>query len=79
MHPILAHRDAAGGGHPHHQWRTKASPLEVNDEWVVARRCMRLETIAKVTDTEIVRLPGVAARSASGLSKDRRACTTPWG
>jgi putative transposase len=35
--------------------------LETNDEWAVARRYLRLETLAKVTNTENVRLPAVAA------------------
>jgi len=35
--------------------------LETNDEWAVARRYMSLETLAKVTNTENVRLPAVAA------------------
>jgi transposase-like protein len=35
--------------------------LETNDEWAAARRYMSLETLAKVTNTENVRLPAVAA------------------
>jgi transposase-like protein len=35
--------------------------LETNDEWTVARRYMSLETLARVTDTPIVRLPAVAS------------------
>jgi transposase-like protein len=35
--------------------------LETNDEWAVARRYMSLETLAKVTDTETIKLPAVAA------------------
>jgi putative transposase len=35
--------------------------LETNDEWAVARRHMSLETLAKVTNTENLRLPAVAA------------------
>jgi putative transposase len=35
--------------------------LETNDEWAVARRYMSLETLARVTDTQPVKLPGVAA------------------
>jgi hypothetical protein len=34
--------------------------LETNDEWTVARRHMSLETLARVTDTQTVRLPAVA-------------------
>jgi putative transposase len=34
---------------------------ETNDEWAVARRCMSLETLARVTDHPTVRLPAVAA------------------
>ena len=34
--------------------------LETNDEWTVARRCMSLETIARLTDNPAVRLPAVA-------------------
>lgn len=33
---------------------------EANDERTVARRCMSLETLARVTDNPTVRLPGVA-------------------
>jgi putative transposase len=35
--------------------------LENNDEWTVARRYMSLETLARVTNTPIVRLPAVAS------------------
>ena len=35
--------------------------LETNDEWAVARRYMSLETLARVTHTDAVRLPAVAA------------------
>jgi len=35
--------------------------LETNDEWIVARRYMSLETIARVTDSPNVRLPAVAS------------------
>ena len=35
--------------------------LETNDEWAVARRYMSLETLARVTNTPIVRLPAVAS------------------
>lgn len=35
--------------------------LETNDEWAVARRYMTLETIAQLTDTDMIRLPAVAA------------------
>jgi transposase-like protein len=35
--------------------------LETNDEWTVARRYMSLETLARVNDTPIVRLPAVAS------------------
>ena len=35
--------------------------LETNDEWTVARRYMSLETLARVTNTKTVKLPGVAA------------------
>lgn len=35
--------------------------LETNDEWAVARRHMRLETLVRVTDNPNVRLPAVAA------------------
>jgi putative transposase len=35
--------------------------LETNDEWAVARRYMSLETLARVTDTDPVKLPEVAA------------------
>jgi len=34
--------------------------LETNDEWTVARRYMSLESLARVTDTDTVRLPAVA-------------------
>lgn len=34
--------------------------LETNDEWIVARRYMSLETLARVTDNPNVRLPAVA-------------------
>jgi len=35
--------------------------IETNDEWAVARRCMSLETLARVSNTATVRLPAVAA------------------
>ncbi len=35
--------------------------LETNDEWAVARRYMSLETLARLTHTDNVRLPAVAA------------------
>lgn len=35
--------------------------LETNDERVVARRCMSLETLARITGNPTVRLPAVAA------------------
>lgn len=35
--------------------------LETNDEWAVARRYMSLETLARLTHTDTVRLPAVAA------------------
>jgi putative transposase len=34
--------------------------IETNDEWAVARRYMSLETLARVTDTQTVRLPAMA-------------------
>ena len=34
--------------------------LETNDEWAVARRYMSLETLARVSDNQTVRLPAVA-------------------
>jgi transposase-like protein len=34
--------------------------LETNDEWAVARRYMSLETLARLTHTDTVRLPAVA-------------------
>lgn len=34
--------------------------IETNDEWTVARRCMNLETLARVTDKSNLRLPAVA-------------------
>ncbi|PRX29379.1 Transposase, Mutator family [Meinhardsimonia xiamenensis] len=33
--------------------------LETNDEWAMARRCMSLETLARVTDNPTVRLQAV--------------------
>ena len=39
----------------------RASLLETNDEWAVARRYMSLESLARVTDNPNVRLPAVAA------------------
>jgi hypothetical protein len=39
------------------------SLLETNDEWVVARRCMSIETRARVTNTANVRLPAVPDRA----------------
>ncbi len=44
--------------------------LETKDEWTVARRYMRLETLARVTDTPTVRLPAMASRSSSDPPKD---------
>jgi len=35
--------------------------LEFNDEWAVARRYMSLEALARVSHTDIVRLPAVVA------------------
>ncbi len=35
--------------------------LETIDEWAVARRYMSLETLARVTDTQNIRLPAVAS------------------
>jgi putative transposase len=35
--------------------------LETNDEWAVARRYMSLETLARLTHTDTVKLPAVAA------------------
>jgi putative transposase len=35
--------------------------LETNGEWAVARRYMSLETLARVTDAQPVKLPGVVA------------------
>jgi hypothetical protein len=52
--------------------------LETNDEWAVARRYMSLETLARVTDTHTIKLPGVIAGSASNLSEDRRFYTINW-
>ena len=34
--------------------------LETKDEWIVARRYMSLETLARVTDTPTFRLAAVA-------------------
>jgi transposase-like protein len=34
--------------------------FETNDEWAVARRYMSLETLARVSNTEAVRLPAMA-------------------
>lgn len=53
--------------------------LETNDEWAVARRYMSLETLARVTDNPIVRLPAAAARPNSDQPKGRRCYTTPRG
>jgi transposase-like protein len=38
-----------------------AQMLEINDEWAVARRYMSLEALARVSHTDIVRLPAVVA------------------
>ena len=38
-----------------------AQMLELNDEWAVARRYMSLEALARVSHTDIVRLPAVVA------------------
>ena len=38
-----------------------AQMLEFNDEWAVARRYMSLEALARVSHTDIVRLPAVVA------------------
>jgi len=53
--------------------------LETTDERAAARRSVSLETLACVTDTATVGLPGVAAWSASGLFEGRRSYTTPPG
>ncbi len=34
--------------------------LEQNDEWAVARRYMALESLARIIDDHLVRLPAVA-------------------
>jgi transposase-like protein len=35
--------------------------LETNDEWIAARRCMALESLARITDDPDLGLPAVAA------------------
>jgi hypothetical protein len=34
--------------------------LEQNDEWTISRRYMSLESLAPVSDSPMIRLPGVA-------------------
>src|SRR5690606_4658608 len=40
-----------------------------NDEWAVARRYMRLETLARITDYSTIRLPAVVAISLETLRR----------
>jgi putative transposase len=37
--------------------------LEQNGEWAISRRYMSLESLAPVSDSPMIRLPGVAATS----------------
>jgi transposase-like protein len=42
--------------------------IETNDEWALARRYMGLGPLARINHADSIRLPAVAARSASGLA-----------
>ena len=59
--PFLVECAIGADGLRERQPRLGALMLVTHDEWVVARRKLSIETLARVTDTPAVRLPALAA------------------